>query len=63
MKTKVQVKSDQIVGVLVDLSDGDHRDLAIKFVAHRGYDRLLCGHVYRGLCQNCSQVECDRRRL
>ena len=63
MKIKAQVKSDQVFGVLVELSDGDHRDHAIKFVAHRSYDRLLCGHVYCGFCQDCSQVECVRRRL
>jgi hypothetical protein len=58
-KKIVQAKSDQVIGVLVDLSDGH----AIKFVSHRGYDRLLCDHVYSGFCQDCSQYECDKRRV
>jgi hypothetical protein len=62
-KKTVQGESEQVIGVLVNLSDGDHRDHAIKFVAHRTYDRLLCDHVFSGFCQECSQYKCDRRRL
>ena len=40
------VLENRVVGVLVDLSEGS----AIKFVAHRGYDKLLCDHVYFRFC-------------
>jgi len=56
-------ETEKIVGVLIDFSDGDHRDRAVKFVAHRGYDRLLCDHVYFRFCQDCPQYECDRRSV
>jgi hypothetical protein len=39
-------QKEQVIAVLVDLSTGNHRDHAAKFVAHRSYDRLLCDHVY-----------------
>jgi hypothetical protein len=45
--------------VLVDLSEGS----AIKFISHRGYDALLCNHVYMGFCQNCPQHKCRKRRI
>jgi hypothetical protein len=58
-----KAESDQVIGVLIDLSDGDHTDHAIKFVAHRRYDKLLCEHVYMGHCADCSQHKCTRRRF
>jgi len=36
---------------------------AIKFVAFRGYDKLLCNHVYMGFCPNCPQYKCRKRRV
>jgi hypothetical protein len=63
MKTKAQAKSDQVIGVLIDLSDGDHKGHAIKFVAHRSHDSLLCDHVYFHFCPECPQFECDRRSI
>jgi hypothetical protein len=62
-KKTVQAEPDQVIGVVIDFSDGDHRDHAIKFVAHRGYDQLLCDHVYCRFCPACPLYECDRRRL
>jgi len=55
----VKLKSQMVVGVLVDLSEGS----AVKFVAHRGYDKLLCNHVYMGFCPNCPQYRCGKRRI
>ncbi|MCJ7634611.1 hypothetical protein MUP77_19745 [Candidatus Bathyarchaeota archaeon] len=52
----------RFIGVLVDWKTENSRDYAIKFIAHTGFDKLLCDHVYFGFCQDCSQVECDRRR-
>ncbi|MCJ7761546.1 hypothetical protein MUP59_10485 [Candidatus Bathyarchaeota archaeon] len=49
----------QVQGVVVELSEGS----AIKFVSHRGYDKLLCEHVYMRFCPNCPQTECGRRRV
>ena len=61
VKAKVETKQmeDKIVGVVVELSEGS----AIKFVAHRGYDKLLCEHVYHGFCQACPQYKCRKRRV
>jgi hypothetical protein len=53
------VLENRVVGVLVDLNEGS----AIEFVAHRGYDRLLCKHVYFGFCAECPLIECGKRRL
>ena len=55
----VKLKSQEIVGVLVDLPEGS----AVKFVAHRGFDALLCNHVYMGFCPNCPQYKCGKRRV
>ncbi len=49
----------QVQGVVVELSEGP----AIKFVAHREYDRLLCEHVYLRFCPDCPQDRCERRRV
>ena len=54
-----KLKTQNVIGVLLDLSEGS----AIKFVSHRGYDALLCNHVYFGFCQNCPQHKCRKRRL
>jgi hypothetical protein len=48
-----------IIGVLLDLPEGS----ATKFVSHRGYDKLLCEHVYFGFCQDCPQYRCRKRRI
>ena len=56
-------QKEQIIAVLIDLSTGNHRDHAVKFVAHKKYDRLLCDHVYHGFCADCPQYKCDRRRV
>jgi hypothetical protein len=53
----------QYVGVLIDWGDENPKDYAIKLVAHKGFDKLLCDHVYFGLCGDCSQTRCGRRRL
>jgi hypothetical protein len=53
------VLGNLVVAVLVDLSEGS----ATKFVAHRGYDQLLCNHVYMEFCQNCPQYRCRKRRI
>jgi 2-keto-3-deoxy-L-rhamnonate aldolase RhmA len=51
--------NNHVVGVLVDLPEGS----AVKFVVHRGYDALLCNHVYMRFCQNCPQYRCRKRRI
>jgi len=56
---KAKVESKQIIGVLVDLNEG----AAIKFIAYRGFDKLLCSHVYFGFCPQCSQYECEKRSV
>ena len=33
---------------------------AIK-LANRGYDRLLCNHVYLRFCPDCPQYRCGKR--
>ena len=48
-----------VQGVVVELVEGS----AIKFVAHRGYDKLLCEHVYLRFCPDCSQDRCERRHV
>lgn len=48
-----------VQGVVIELPEGP----AIKFVAHRGYDKLLCEHVYLRFCPDCSQTQCGRRRV
>lgn len=48
-----------IIGVLIGLSEGS----AIKFIAHRGYDSLLCNHVYMSFCPQCPQYKCKKRRI
>lgn len=53
------LETERTVGVVVELSEG----IAIKFVAHSGYDKLLCNHVYMGFCQNCPQYKCRKRRV
>ena len=53
------VLENRVVGVLIDLSEGS----AIKFVAHRGYYKVLCDHVYFRFCPECPQYECDRMRI
>lgn len=62
-KRFVCAESEQIVGVIIDLQDGDHKDQAIKFISHRSFDRLLCDHVYFHFCPECSQYECGRRSV
>jgi len=52
-------ETQEFIGILVDLPEGS----AIKFVSHRGYDKLLCNHVYMGFCQNCPQYRCRRRKV
>jgi len=59
VKQKVSEINSHAIGVLIDLSEGS----AVKFVAHRGYDALLCNHVYMGFCQNCPQYKCRKRRI
>jgi hypothetical protein len=62
MKSNVQTSMEietYVIGVLLDLSEGS----AIKFVRHRGYDKMLCNHVYRHFCPDCPQYECERRRI
>jgi len=54
-----KLKIEKPIGVLVDLFEGS----AVKFVAHRGFDALLCNHVYMGFCQNCPQYKCRKRRI
>jgi hypothetical protein len=63
MKTKAKLVSSLCIGVLVDWNDGNHKDHAIKFISHRGFDRLLCDHVYFRFCLECPQYECDRRSV
>jgi len=58
-----RTQKEQVIAVLVDLSTENHRDHAVKFVAHRDYDRLLCDHVYHGFCPDCPQIKCERRRV
>jgi len=60
---EAEVKPKRFVGVLIDWNDGEHKDYAIKFVAHRDYDKVLCDHVYFRFCPECPQYECDRRRI
>jgi hypothetical protein len=62
-KKTVQGESEQVFGVVIDVSDGDHKNHAVEFVPHRGYDKLLCNHVYFGFCQVCPLYECDRRNI
>ena len=59
VKPKISECSVHVIGVLVDLFEGS----AVKFVAHRGYDKLLCSHVYMGFCPNCPQYRCRKRRI
>lgn len=49
----------EIIAIMLDLDEGS----AIKFIAHRGFDTLLCHHVYLGFCQNCPQYKCRKRRV
>lgn len=52
-------EASTVKGVLIKLLEGS----AIKFVAHRGFDKLLCNYVYCGFCQNCPQYKCEKRCL
>jgi hypothetical protein len=49
-----------VIGVLIGVSESDH---AVKSVSHRGFERILCDHVYFNFCLECPQYECDRRSV
>ena len=57
-KQKISEYNSHAVGVLIDLPEGS----AVKFVAHRGYDALLCNHVYMRFCPNCPQYKCRKKK-
>ena len=59
VNSMAKLKIEKPIGVLVDLFEGS----AVKFVAHRVYDALLCNHVYMRFCQNCSQYKCKKRKV
>jgi len=40
--------------VLIDLSE-------MKVESHRGYEKLLCDHVYFRFCPDCPQYHCRKR--
>lgn len=56
---EIQLEDSQVIGVLPNISEGS----AIKFIRHRGYDKLLCEHVYFGFCPDCPQYKCKKRAL
>jgi len=56
---EIKLGDSQVIGVLLDLPEGS----AILFVNHRGYDKLLCDHVYFGFCPDCPQHKCRKRRI
>lgn len=59
LKAEAKAKREEMLGVLVDLSEG----FGMKFVAHRGFDQLLCRHVFSGVCRECPQWKCRKRSL
>ena len=56
-KIELKVYSTESELILVDLSE----ESATKFASYRGYDELLCDHVYFGFCPNCPQYRCRKR--
>ena len=62
-KKLVRAESEQVIGVLIDLQDRPVEDYAVKSVLHRGFERLLCRHVYFHFCLECPQYECVRRSV
>ena len=55
----VEEEPVHIQGFVVELPEGS----AIKFVAHKGYDKLLCEHVYMKFCPDCPQDRCEKRGI
>ena len=62
MTRQIEFHEGFIAIVLDELFDLPDKQ-AMKLKRSRGFDQLLCDHVYFGFCQDCPQYECKKRGI